>query len=107
MNQSGRMYCMDKLHWPIILQTIATHGEIYHMDFSENLTQLFKYEPQSSHFNKSQYSLHCTVKHTGFDESLFCYIFHLSDEMKQNHAFTSAVVNDIIEKDGLFIYQTR
>ena len=33
------------------------------MDFSENLTQLFKYEPQSSHFNKSQYLLHCTAKY--------------------------------------------
>ena len=91
----------DKLHWPIILQTIPTYSEIYHMDFSENLTQLFKFEPQSSHFNKSQYSLHCTVKHTGDDESPFCYIFRLSDEMKHNHAFTSAAVNDIIQKHGL------
>ena len=40
------------------------------------------------------------MKHTG-DESLFCYIFHLSDKMKHNHAFTSAVVNDIIQKHGL------
>ena len=49
----------DKLHWPIIPQTVATHDKIYHMDFSKNLTQLFKYKPQSSHFNKSQYSLYC------------------------------------------------
>ena len=66
------------------------------MDFSENLTQLFKYEPQSSHFNKSQCSVHCTIEHTGDDETPFCSIFHLSDEMKHNHSFTSAVVNDII-----------
>ena len=41
------------------------------------------------------------MKHTGDDESPFCYIFHLSDKVKQNHAFTSAVVNDITEKHGL------
>ena len=105
MNQSEDMYyiyindiCNDKLHWHIILQTVPTYGEIYNMDFSENLTQLFKFEPQSSHFNNSQYSLHCTVKHIGDNESPFCYIFHLSDKMKHNLAFTSAVVNDIIQK---------
>ena len=28
----------DKAHWPTILETANTDGEIYHMDFSENLT---------------------------------------------------------------------
>ena len=90
----------DKLHWPTILASTRTHGEIYHMDYSENLTQLFKYEPQSSHFNKSQYSLHCTVKHTGNNESPYQYLYHLSNEMKHDHAFTSAVVNNILESNG-------
>ena len=27
------------------------------------------------------------MKHTGDDESPFCYIFHPSDKMKNNHAF--------------------
>ena len=40
------------------------------------------------------------MKHTG-DVSTFCYIFHLFNKMKHNHAFTSAVVNDIIQKHGL------
>ena len=35
----------DKGHWPTILETTNTHAEIYNMDFSENLTQLFKYKP--------------------------------------------------------------
>ena len=44
-------------------------GRICHMDYSENLSQQYKFEPQSCHFNNSQYSLHCTVKHTGCDTS--------------------------------------
>lgn len=49
------------------------------MDFSEN-SQMHKYEPQSSHFNKSHYSLHCTVKHDIHEEEpMYTYIYHLSD----------------------------
>ena len=54
----------DGYHWSHILSTVQQYGSIYHMDFSENLTQSYKYEPQSTHFNKKQYSLHCSVKHT-------------------------------------------
>ena len=57
-----------QFHWPKVLATCKDIGEIYHMNFSENLSQQYKYEPQSCHFNKQQYSLHCTVKHTR-DES--------------------------------------
>ena len=64
-----------KFHWPKILSTCEDIGVIYHMDYSENLSQEYKYEPQWSHFNKNQYSLHCTVKHTG-EETWFC--FHIS-----------------------------
>ena len=71
------------------------------MDFSENLTQLFKYEPQSSHFKKSQYSLHCTVKHTGLEESSYHYLYHLSNVMQHDLTFTSAVVNEIIKSNGI------
>ena len=71
-----------------MLETTNTHGEIYHMDFSENLTQLFKYEPQSSHFNKSQYSLHCSVKHTGLEESPYHYLYHFTNVMQHDHIST-------------------
>ena len=30
------------LHLPAIFQSAATRGEIYHMDFPENLSELFK-----------------------------------------------------------------
>ena len=53
----------DMHHWPVILSTASEMGPIYHMDFSENRCQMHKFEPQSSHFNKAQYSLHCTVRH--------------------------------------------
>ena len=48
------------------------------MDYSENITQSFKYEPQELHFNKKQYSLHCTVKHEEVKNKNF---HHFSDEL--------------------------
>ena len=54
---------------------------------------MHKFEPQSSHFNKSQYSLHCTVRH-GANGNL--YLYHLSDEKQHDYAFTVAVVEHII-----------
>ena len=85
----------DIFHWPRILSTSVDYGNIYHMDFSENLAQSYKYEPQSSHFNKQQYSLHCTEKHF---QGNFEYLYHLSDEKKHDHAFTATVVNNILEE---------
>ena len=57
---------------------------MFHMDYSENITQAFQYTTQSSHFNKKQYSLHCTVKHEGDKNH---YLYHLSDELA--HSFSS------------------
>jgi len=45
----------DVFQWPIILATTNTYGPIFHMNFSENLSQMYKYEPQSSHFSKRQF----------------------------------------------------
>ena len=50
--------CNDSYHWPQILNTVGDLRPIYHMDYSENITQSFKYEPHESHSNKKQY---CTV----------------------------------------------
>ena len=91
----------DKAYRPTILETPNTYEGTYHMDFSESLTQLFEYESQSSHFNESQYSLHCTVKHRGFEESPYHYLYHLSNVMQHDHTFTSAVVNEIIKSNGI------
>ena len=72
------------------------------MDFSENLSQMHKFEPQSSHFSKSQYSLHCTIKHCPeSDHSPHQYMYHLSDVMQHNHAFTAAVVEHILSLEVL------
>ena len=67
----------DMHHWPVILSTTSEIGSIYHMDFSENISQMHNSGPQSSHFNKAQYSLHCTVRH-GANGNL--YLYHLTDE---------------------------
>ena len=45
----------DMYNWPQILSTTNELGPIFHMDCLENITQAFKYEPQSSHLNKKQY----------------------------------------------------
>ena len=50
-----------QFQWPKILSLCNSISRIYHMDYSENLSQQYKFEPQSYHFNKSQYSLHCTL----------------------------------------------
>ena len=53
----------DSFHWPRIVATVPEYGSIFHMDYSENMSQMHKYEVQSAHFNKRNYSLHCTVEH--------------------------------------------
>ena len=35
----------DMHHWPVILSTTSEMGPIYHMDFSENISQMHKFEP--------------------------------------------------------------
>ena len=51
----------NAFHWPKIISSIPGIAKIYHLDYSENMTHQYKFEPQSSHFSKKQFSLHCTV----------------------------------------------
>ena len=88
----------DKHHWPKISRTTEEFGAIFHLDYSENLTQSYKNESQSSHFNKGQYSPHCSVKHSS--DQIFSYFYCLSDDLKHNFAFTKTVVDDLLEKNG-------
>ena len=88
------------LHWPSILSTTEDHGEIFHLDYSENLSQQYKFEPQSSHFSKRQFSLHCTVKHTTDPNNLHLYKYCLSDEMKHDHIFTTTVLKQLTEESS-------
>ena len=96
----------DIHHWPVILSTTSEMGLIYHMDFSENISQMHKFEPQSSQFNKAQYSFHCTVRH-GANRNL--YLYHLSDEKLHDYAFTTAVVEHIIsiKKENHYILRLK
>ena len=96
----------DNYQWPRILATIPDYGLIYHMDYSENMAQMHKYEVQSAHFNKRNYSLHCTVEHLDGDKhpnlkSPYFYHYHLSDEMTHDSAFTSVVFERCLETGDL------
>ena len=88
----------DQFHCSKIL-TYNSIGRIYHTDYFDNLSQEYKFELQSCHFNKSWYSPHCTVKHTGCDTLPYEYVSHLSLEMKHDFTFTSTVVRHLLEVD--------
>ena len=50
-----------------------------------------KIEPQSAHFNKYQYTLHCTVPRS-FDENAFNkYIYHFANDTSHDSQFSYAV----------------
>ena len=88
----------DKFEWRNILNTINQYGCIFHIDYSENLAGTPKFESQSAHFNKRQHSLHCTVLHEVDDNDnlQYKYIYHLSDDLTHDYAFTGYVVEDIL-----------
>ena len=69
------------------------------------MTQLHKKEAQSCHFNKTSYSLHCTVEHDNSEnrslKSPFRYLYHLSDDMKHDFAFTSTVAQSCLAQNDL------
>ena len=58
------------------------------------MTQQYKFEPQSSNFSKKQFSLHGTVKHLPDSHE---YIYHLSNVMTHNYAFTLTVLKYLID----------
>ena len=89
----------DEHQWKNILGTVREYGPIFHMDYSENLALSPKYEPQSAHFNKKQYSLHCIVGHCtdNNDDGQYKYYYHLSDDISHDYAFTGYVVEDVLK----------
>ena len=84
----------DKFVWDNVLNTVDEHGEIFHFDFSENITCSPKFEPQSAHFAKKQISLHCSVMH---NVDSLKYIYHLSNELVHKSFFTIKVINDLLK----------
>ena len=86
---------------------MSINGNIYHTGIKFQMTytidhkfsaqwkfSAFKYEPQSSHLNKKEYSLHCMVKHEGDKNH---YLYQLSDELTHNFAFTFNVSNTLFK----------
>ena len=94
----------DAFHWLKIITSIPGIGEIYHLDYSENMTQQNKFECQSLHFSKKQFSLHCTVKHLPDSQE---YIHHLSNVMTHNYAFTSTVLKYLIAHSSTNIIRIK
>ena len=92
----------DIFHWPRILASVPRYGPILHQDYSENMPKMHKIKTQSAHFNKHNYSLHCTVELVNHDEfpnlkSPYIYHYHLSDEIKHDAAFTSVILERCIQ----------
>ena len=83
----------DQYHWPIIRGNCL--GYTYHMDYSENISNSPKYEPQDAHFSSKQISLHCTVVHPV--DADVSYAYHLSDDKCHDSAFTSNAIDDLLE----------
>lgn len=67
---------------------------IYHVNYSENLSQMSESGLQTSHFIKAQYSSQCTDKHDL--ESGNLYLYHMSDVRSHGNAVTVAVVHHIL-----------
>ena len=69
------------------------------------MSQLHKKEAQSCHYNKNSYSLHCTVENVNSEnrslKSPFCYLYHLSDDMKHDFVFTSTVAQSCLAQNDL------
>ena len=66
--------------WPHILSTVDTYDTIRHMDYSENLSQLYKHKAQSCYFSTKQFTLHCTVENRANEERN--HVYHLSNDTK-------------------------
>ena len=86
----------DKYIWPMIRQKAANRNKpIAHCDYSENLQEVPKFEPQDMHFNKKSHSLHCTVIHQSTDSKDNHYVYHFSNITAHDWAHSRAVDMDL------------
>ena len=95
----------EGIHHVQILCQLYQYGEITHSDYSENLSQINKYEAQACHFNKQAYSLYCTVEHVDTNnqpnlKSPYRYLYHLADNKMHDFAFTFALM--VMNKKCIF-----
>ena len=65
-------------------------------------------DPHFAHFNKDQYTLHCTVAHS-FDEDAFNkYIYHFSNDTSHDSQFSYANVDDLMtNNDQCLIFRFK
>ena len=86
----------DKFIWPLIVEKASNaQQKIVHQDFLETLQEKPKFEPQDMHFSKKSHSLHCSIVQKSTDASENEYLYHFSDVLKQNWAYTACVDDDI------------
>ena len=64
------------------------------IDFSEKLTVLLKYEPQSMHWSNSQVIVHSGILKVHGDKSYHTY---LSDDLIQDHVFVNIVLDGMLK----------
>ena len=83
----------DNFIWRKVIETVEPLGNIYWMDYSENLSGTPKYEPQDAHFSKKQFTLHCTV---GYTKLGIEYLYHISNDTIHDSHHTFAVVEHIL-----------
>ena len=91
----------DQFHWSIIENNGL--GMTFHMDFSENISNTPKEEPQDSHFGagSTQISLHCTVVHPAENSDIVKYSYHLSNDRGHDTAYT-CVIENLLSEFGEF-----
>ena len=70
------------------------NAPIAHCEYSENIQEIPKFQPQDMHFCKKSHSLHCTVIHISMDPKENHYLYHFSDITKHNWAHTRCVDKD-------------
>lgn len=90
-----------KHEWSNILSKISDISPTFHMDFSENLCGMSKFEPQTAHFLKWQFSLYSTVKHdcnTSTDKLSYSHYCHLYDDFTCDAVFTSTAFRYLISQ---------
>ena len=68
--------------------------------------QTHKEVAQSCHFNKTSHSLHCIVELINREKhpcilSLYRYLYHFSDDMKHDYAFTATVAHSCLALNDL------
>ena len=86
----------DKFSWPKILSKASERNIVVtHRDYSENIQEKLKMEPQAMHFSKKSFTLHCTVIHNSDNAKENIYTYRFSD--KQTRLVPNCVEMDIME----------